>query len=71
MASLWYLLMTSILTFGQYYLERYFARGALRQLPRNTSAEIAAHALPFPCRAPSAGGGRDHHGQTARMMGFG
>jgi polar amino acid transport system permease protein len=32
-ASLWYLFMTSILTFGQYYLERYFARGALRQLP--------------------------------------
>jgi polar amino acid transport system permease protein len=32
-ASIWYLLMTSILTFGQYYLERYFARGALRQLP--------------------------------------
>jgi polar amino acid transport system permease protein len=32
-ASLWYLLMTSILTFGQYYLERYFARGAQRELP--------------------------------------
>jgi polar amino acid transport system permease protein len=32
-ASLWYLLMTSILTFGQFYLERYFARGSARQLP--------------------------------------
>ena len=32
-ASMWYLLMTSILTFGQYYLERYFARGSARQLP--------------------------------------
>jgi polar amino acid transport system permease protein len=32
-ASIWYLVMTSILTFGQYYLERYFARGASRQLP--------------------------------------
>jgi len=32
-ASLWYLAMTSVLTFGQYYLERYFARGASRQLP--------------------------------------
>jgi polar amino acid transport system permease protein len=32
-ASLWYLLMTSILTVGQYYLERYFARGAQRELP--------------------------------------
>jgi polar amino acid transport system permease protein len=32
-ASLWYLLMTSILTFGQFYLERYFARGSARMLP--------------------------------------
>jgi polar amino acid transport system permease protein len=32
-ASIWYLVMTSILTFGQYYLERYFARGSARQLP--------------------------------------
>ena len=32
-ASLWYLFLTSILTFGQFYLERYYARGALRELP--------------------------------------
>lgn len=32
-ASIWYLLMTSILTIGQYYIERYFARGSQRQLP--------------------------------------
>ncbi len=32
-ASLWYLVMTSILTVGQYYIERYFARGAQRELP--------------------------------------
>jgi polar amino acid transport system permease protein len=32
-ASIWYLAMTSVLTFGQYYLERYFARGASRLLP--------------------------------------
>jgi polar amino acid transport system permease protein len=32
-ASIWYLFMTSVLTFGQFYLERYFARGAARQLP--------------------------------------
>jgi polar amino acid transport system permease protein len=29
----WYLLMTSVLQVGQYYLERYFARGAQRALP--------------------------------------
>lgn len=32
-ASIWYLFMTSILTIGQYYLERYFAKGAARELP--------------------------------------
>jgi polar amino acid transport system permease protein len=32
-ASIWYLAMTSILTVGQYYVERYFARGAQRELP--------------------------------------
>jgi polar amino acid transport system permease protein len=32
-ASIWYLFLTSILTIGQYYLERYYARGAQRALP--------------------------------------
>lgn len=32
-ASFWYLTLTSILTFGQYYIERHYARGAQRQLP--------------------------------------
>ena len=31
--SLWYLFVTSILTFGQYYVERYFARGSTHALP--------------------------------------
>ena len=31
--SLWYLFLTSVLTIGQYYVERYFARGAMRNLP--------------------------------------
>jgi len=31
--SLWYLAMTSVLYVGQFYLERYFARGSARALP--------------------------------------
>jgi polar amino acid transport system permease protein len=31
--SIWYLAMTSVLTFAQYYIERYYARGSQRQLP--------------------------------------
>src|SRR6266487_1755858 len=32
-ASLWYLIATSVLTVGQYYIERYYARGSVRELP--------------------------------------
>ena len=32
-ASLWYLAMTSVLMVGQYYIERYYARGSVRVLP--------------------------------------
>jgi polar amino acid transport system permease protein len=32
-ASFWYLIVSSLLTAGQYYIERYFARGSLRALP--------------------------------------
>jgi polar amino acid transport system permease protein len=31
--SLWYLVLTSVFTVGQYYLERRFARGAAHELP--------------------------------------
>jgi polar amino acid transport system permease protein len=32
-ASIWYLIVTSVLTIGQYYLERHFAKGSTRSLP--------------------------------------
>ena len=31
LASIWYLIMTSILTVGQFYLERYFGRGTAQR----------------------------------------
>ncbi|MBC7596659.1 MAG: amino acid ABC transporter permease [Kineosporiaceae bacterium] len=33
MASLWYLIVTSILTAGQFYIERHYGRGSSRELP--------------------------------------
>ena len=30
---IWYLALTSVLYVGQYYLERYYARGSSRELP--------------------------------------
>jgi polar amino acid transport system permease protein len=32
-ATIWYLIVTTVLTIGQFYLERYYARGAARSLP--------------------------------------
>jgi polar amino acid transport system permease protein len=32
-ASIWYLVLTTILSIGQYYLERRFGRGSSRELP--------------------------------------
>ncbi|TXI39648.1 MAG: amino acid ABC transporter permease [Mycobacterium sp.] len=40
-AAAWYLLITSVLMVGQYYLERYFSRGASRKL---TSKQLGARA---------------------------
>jgi len=41
-ASLWYLFFTSIMTVGQYYIERYYARGASRQLPPTPFQQLKA-----------------------------
>ncbi len=32
-ASIWYLILTTVLSFGQFYIERYYARGSRRTLP--------------------------------------
>jgi len=46
-ASAWYLLFTSILMVGQFYLERHFARGASRKMSaRQLQALAAAQGMP-------------------------
>jgi polar amino acid transport system permease protein len=47
MISLWYLAMTSILTVGQFYVERYYGRGAYRYTQRATLAERLWRALRY------------------------
>jgi polar amino acid transport system permease protein len=44
-ASLWYLLITSVLSIGQYYLERRFARGSSRALPPTPLQRLRARTL--------------------------
>ena len=44
-ASIWYLIMTSVLTVGQYYVERHYARGAARELPPTPLQRIRRNLL--------------------------
>ena len=41
-ASIWYLVVTSILTVGQYYVERHYARGSVRELPPTPTQKFLA-----------------------------
>jgi polar amino acid transport system permease protein len=64
-ASIWYLMMTSILTVGQYYLERYFARGSQRELPptafqRFRRMLFTFHSPPPPAVEAPASSPREH-----------
>lgn len=45
LAAAWYLIMTSILSVGQYYIERYYARGTSRQLPNTPWQKVKANML--------------------------
>jgi polar amino acid transport system permease protein len=42
-ASVWYLALTSVFSVGQFYVERYYARGSLRQLPPTPWQKIKAN----------------------------
>ncbi|MEU9979921.1 amino acid ABC transporter permease [Streptomyces sp. NPDC050856] len=44
-AAAWYLIMTSVLSVGQFYLERYYARGSSRQLAATPFQKIKANLL--------------------------
>jgi polar amino acid transport system permease protein len=42
-ASFWYLAVSSVLTVGQYYVERHYARGAMRNLPLTPLQKLRRH----------------------------
>ncbi|MFF6954805.1 amino acid ABC transporter permease [Streptomyces iakyrus] len=56
LAAAWYLLMTSIFSIGQYYLERYYARGSSRSLPATPFQKIRANVLSLSSRTKPTGG---------------
>ncbi|EFF93033.1 arginine/ornithine transporter [Streptomyces sp. e14] len=43
LAAAWYLILTSVLSVGQYYLERYYARGSSRSLPPTPWQKVKAN----------------------------
>ncbi|MEV5429901.1 amino acid ABC transporter permease [Streptomyces sp. NPDC052701] len=45
LAAAWYLLLTSVFSVGQFYLERYYARGSSRQLPPTPWQKVKANML--------------------------
>lgn len=55
-ASLWYLIVTTVLSIGQYYVERHYARGSTRNQPPTPLQRIRESVLRLV--APGNGGGR-------------
>jgi polar amino acid transport system permease protein len=56
LAAAWYLLLTSVFSVGQYYLERYYARGSSRSLPATPFQKIKANLLSLSNRSKPTGG---------------
>ncbi|MFJ6568472.1 amino acid ABC transporter permease [Streptomyces sp. NPDC091292] len=50
LAAAWYLIMTSVLSVGQYYIERYYARGSSRQLPPTPWQKVLRNVLSLSSR---------------------
>ncbi|MET9254382.1 amino acid ABC transporter permease [Streptomyces sp. NPDC003717] len=46
LAAAWYLIMTSVLSMGQYYIERFYARGSSRSLPPTPLQRFTNAVLP-------------------------
>jgi polar amino acid transport system permease protein len=54
-ASIWYITLTSVLSIGQYYLERYFARGSARALPPTPLQRLRQSLITFHAPRPVIG----------------
>jgi polar amino acid transport system permease protein len=56
-ASIWYLLVTTVLTIGQYYIERRFSRGSSRNLPPTPLQRLRRNLFDGHSRLATAGNG--------------
>ncbi len=57
--ALWYLFFTTVLSIGQYYLERYYARGASRALPPTPLQRLRAKLAGSPSAPEMIGPGHE------------
>ncbi|MFV0133687.1 amino acid ABC transporter permease [Streptomyces sp. HMX87] len=55
LAAAWYLLLTSVFSVGQYYLERHYARGSSRSLPATPLQKVKANLLSLSTRRSTGG----------------
>jgi polar amino acid transport system permease protein len=46
-ASIWYLIVTTVLSIGQYYIERRFGRGGSRELPQTPIQQLRRSLFSF------------------------
>jgi len=54
LASLWYLILTSVLTVGQYYIERHFGKGNARTMPPTAWQRLRRNFFTFHSPRPEA-----------------
>ncbi|MFL1378015.1 MULTISPECIES: amino acid ABC transporter permease [unclassified Nocardiopsis] len=47
-ATLWYIILTTLLSIGQYYVERHYAKGAVRELPPTPLQRLRSFATGLP-----------------------
>ena len=53
-AAVWYVVLTTVVTVVQYYVERYYARGAVRTLPPTPLQRLRANLTAGLARVSSA-----------------
>jgi polar amino acid transport system permease protein len=56
-ASIWYLIATSVLTVGQFYIERHYARGSARELPATPWQRVRRYLFTYHAPPPAPPGG--------------
>jgi len=57
-AAIWYVVLTTVVTVVQYYVERHYARGAVRTLPPTPLQRLRANLTGGLTRVRSLGGAR-------------